>query len=112
MQIPQTIPEAIKILLAEPGMSQSSFRKTAPEDAIATYHHTFGRQLRNDWELWSHGPLYREFDSIGIFHADDMSSILLTTLHRILNHEPVKLREQVRYYQAFGKKRRNNETNI
>lgn len=65
------------------------------------YHHGMGMWIRNNWALWKGSRLTDYFVRLGIHHPDDMSGIILTSFHRHLNGKPIKLDEQVRYYQAF-----------
>lgn len=96
---PRTIAEAVeKILSAE----DVALLKTTE---ASSFHHTTGRWIRNDWGLWNtNGPLHKEFNAIGIFHADDMSGIVLEIAHRILNGYPIDLAGQVNHYKAYWAK--------
>ena len=67
-------------------------------------HHTLGRTLRNDWYLWRGGKLKNYFNDLGIHHADDMSGIILTSYHRYLNGENIRLNEQVHFYIDYWEK--------
>ncbi len=67
-------------------------------------HHSLGRMLRNDWYLWRGGKLKDYFNELGIWHADDMSGIILTSYHRHLNGDDLKLYEQVRSYIEYWEK--------
>ncbi len=96
-KIPLTISEAIQELLNFEGIEKLK------ENPSAIFHHGLGREIRNDWKLWFHGSLYEEFNSIGIHHADDMSGILIEVTKRILNKEPIKLKEQVNHYINYWK---------
>ena len=69
---------------------------------IVRLHHGYGRWLRNNWGLWSkEGSLYEHFTDMGIGHADDMSSILLTTACRRILGDDDQLQEQVDSYKKF-----------
>ncbi len=77
-----------------------------PEELINSdpinFHHSTGRQIRNDWDLWNDDtPLHKEFNSIKIFHADDMSGIILETAKRILMQQPIDLKGQVEKYLKY-----------
>ncbi|MBU2249408.1 MAG: hypothetical protein KKD77_21850 [Gammaproteobacteria bacterium] len=99
---PKDLVECIKYLLKN-SENLEDFKK-GKEDIISLYHHTTGRGIRNEWGLWDEkSKLHQFFKSIGIWHADDISGIILTTLHRILNHKQVRLKEQVEYYQKYWK---------
>lgn len=64
------------------------------------YHHGIGLSLRNRWGLWA-GPLSEWFNECGIYHADDMSGIILTSFQRDLRGEPRELGAQIKYYRDF-----------
>jgi hypothetical protein len=48
-------------------------------------------------------PIVAYFRSIGIAHADDMSSIILKSAYRKHNNLPLDLDGQVKHYQDFWK---------
>lgn len=105
--IPKTLDQAIIELLHNSLISiDTQFRQS--EENVVAYHHSLGRTLRNKWLLWvPDSTLSKHFNELGIHHADDMSSIILMTLHRILNKKPVKLKEQIEHHQEYW--RRYNE---
>jgi hypothetical protein len=80
--------------------------KNGPEEAMNRYHHGLGRWMRNKWGLWKGSRLSKWFNDKGIQHPDDMSGIILHSFWRHLNNKPVKLGEQVRYYQDYWKRMR------
>jgi hypothetical protein len=75
--------------------------KTGVEDDMVLYHHGLGRHLRNEWGLWSGSILKEWFKEKGIYHADDMSGIILDSFWRHLNNKPIKLDEQIKHYQDY-----------
>lgn len=76
--------------------------KLPEEEAVTMAHHGIGRHLRNKEGMWDpKSPASKAFHEIGITHPDDMSGILLTCAHRIINRKPCNLREQVAYYQRW-----------
>lgn len=68
--------------------------------------------MRNNWSLWGDSGLSKWFKSIGIFHADDMSSIILDSLVRSLKDEPIDLDGQVKFYQDYWKKMKSNPSRV
>ena len=79
------------------------FQDTVKED-LSCYHHGFGTNLRNKWGLWNEkSSLYKYFKQMGIFHADDMSGIIMTSLWRDMHGKDLRLDEQVRYYKDYWK---------
>lgn len=77
--------------------------KEAPEREMSGYHMGLGLWMRNNWGLWGGSRLAKYFNGIGIFHPDDMSGIILHSFWRHLNAQPIKLDEQVAYYQKYWK---------
>ena len=70
-------------------------------------HFNLGMWLRNNWNLWKEGPLVDFFKEHGIWHADDMSGIILCSYVRMLRNEDVKFEEQVQFYKAYWAKQKN-----
>lgn len=71
------------------------------DDALAQVHHSIGRMIRNEWDLWSGGPLKDYFLSIGLEHPDDISSVILRSYHRFKNRKPIEMQKQVEYYKKY-----------
>lgn len=67
-------------------------------------HMGLGMWMRNNWGLWKGKELAGYFNSIGIYHPDDMSGIILTSYYRELHGQEWKVDEQVKYYQDYWKK--------
>ena len=59
--------------------------------------------IRNAWKLWAEekNSLVKYFNSIGIDHPDDMSSIILTSFHRQLNNVDINLDSQIERYKKY-----------
>ena len=61
-----------------------------------------GMGMRNGWNLWEgKNKLSKYFHNIGIYHPDDISSIIIKSYYRELNNEPILLNEQVNSYIAY-----------
>ena len=68
----------------------------------AKMHHNPGRWIRNTWGLWDEkSRLHKWFKKKGIWHADDMSGIILTTYYRTIRKLPIKLTEQIEGYKKY-----------
>lgn len=107
MKIPTTISEtfdALEVLfLLEIGVEA---RKCSEEDFVTKLHHSVGRQIRNEWGLWSgESELCKRFNQVGIHHPDDMSSIILTSYHRKVHDFPPELGGQIQHYIEYWKAR-------
>lgn len=100
--IPENLDEAIEYLMRE--NKDNKFITRDENKFIARTHQSSGRYLRNTWGLWSGSELQTWFKERGIHHADDMSSIILTSFHRKANNQDIKLDEQIKEYRNFWEK--------
>jgi len=82
--------------------------KSGSEDDMGQYHFSLGMGLREAWGLWRGSRLGQWFNTQGIFHPDDMSGIILDSFWRQLNGKPIRLEEQVKHYQDYWKKQRQD----
>lgn len=78
--------------------------KNDADGAMSKYHSGLGLHLRNKWGSWKGSRLAKWFNSIGIYHPDDMSGIILSSFWRHLNDKPIGLAEQVKHYQDYWRK--------
>ena len=78
--------------------------KAAPEADMFEYQLGWGTWLRNDWGLWNGSRLAQWFEAQGVHHPDDMSSIILDSYWRRVHARPVRLEDQVKYYQDVWRK--------
>ena len=72
---------------------------TLPEDvSTSSLHRGLGRWIRNNWGLGRNSKLKRFFIAKGIGDPEIISSIILQSYHRYLNHKPIDLEGQVARY--------------
>lgn len=83
---------------------KTKVRKMTENEFTANAHFGIGMWMRNNWRLWGGSRLSKYFNDIGAFHPDDMSGIILTSYHRYLLGQDIKLEEQINYYKDFWKK--------
>jgi len=83
--------------------------KSGPEKDMIKYHHGLGTWLRNNWGLWGGSRLREYFNKLGLRHPDDMSSVVLNSFWRHLNNKPLKVDEQVKYYQEYWEKMKSRQ---
>jgi hypothetical protein len=84
--------------------------KTLTEDEFSgRYHLGFGMWMRNNWGLWKGSRLSKYFNSIGVYHPDDMTGIIFDSYHRQLTGHEIKLNEQVKYYQDYWEKAKKDD---
>jgi RNA recognition motif-containing protein len=80
------------------------FKNTEENLATAEAHMDIGLYIHNFWIRNKSKPeLIQFFDSLEIYHPDDISNIILTSFHRKLNNKPIRLEEQVNKIQAYWK---------
>ncbi|MEL5995991.1 DUF6794 domain-containing protein [Hymenobacter segetis] len=68
---------------------------------IARAHFGVGMWMRNNWGLWRGGPLAQHFHTLGIYHPDDMSGVILTCYYRTLRGQDWQLDQQVQFYRDY-----------
>ena len=90
-------------------LADSTKRKIENNDEqsfVSDAHFGLGLWIRNNWRLWTHRKLTKYFNSFGIFHPDDMSSIILVSYHRHLSNRPINFVQQITFYKDYWNKRR------
>ena len=79
--------------------------RTIPEGDTIMFHFSSGMGMRNNWGLWGGSRLAKYFNDLGVFHPDDMSSIILETLWCHINDKPIRLDERVAFFKEFWLRR-------
>jgi hypothetical protein len=112
---PKDLNEAVDEMLKNMSKDQENieFLKKHEGDErgfISKLHMFFGRNIRNDWFLWWHEghpydswpnempSIVKYFNNIQIYHADDMSGIILTSVYRKFFGLDLNLEEQISVY--------------
>jgi hypothetical protein len=101
---PKSIEEAISYFLTKWTTHEKNQFKNEKEDAaVAELHLSVGMFIRNNWIRHGSGNerLISEFKKLGIFAPDDMSGIILRSVHRKLNNLPIDIEAQVKHYINF-----------
>ncbi len=76
----------------------------------SSMHFGLGMWMRNNWGLWQGtSNLYHFFIKKGIWHADDMSGIILRSYYRHLTGKKIKLAHQFRKSKKYYKKAKKKE---
>lgn len=116
--LPSNLDEAIETFLEyyRNASDMNTIVDMTESEFISNAHHGAGQFLRNSWFLWwheNHGykewpaskpPLIEFFNDLGIVHADDISSIIITSAYRHIHKKAIDLDKQIKYYQNFWKK--------
>lgn len=85
--------------------------QTGTEADMVKYHHSLGMWIRNNWGLWGNSRLKKYFNDLGLRHPDDMSGTILISFWRNFNNKPIKLKEQIKYYQDYWKSVKEQKEN-
>ena len=100
--VPKNLEEALtQIDLNLSDSLKLEIKKKSENDFTSESHFGLGIGMRNNWRLWKGSDLSKYFNSIGIFHPDDMSGIILTSYYRKLTGLEIKLDEQIAYYKEY-----------
>jgi hypothetical protein len=99
---PQTLEEAVGQLqkVHSDSLKQRIAAQTEAE-FTAGAHFGVGMWMRNNWGLWRGGPLAQHFHTLGIYHPDDMSGIILTCYYRTLRGQDWQLGQQAQFYRDY-----------
>ena len=100
---PNTVEEALERVVSDLEPSEFDFIK---KEGIALLHHSLGRAIRNEWGLWDkESKLYKDFrNTLGLWHADDMSGILLEHIECFVKGSKFDMRRKAQYYKDYWMK--------
>lgn len=102
---PDTIEEAMRAL--DEGLS-SDAQKTIinlKEDQVIRCHMGLGMWIRNNWDLWSGGPLKDHLQAKGFMHPDDMSMSLIREWWARKNGRPSTMQAEIKKYAEYWEKK-------
>ena len=103
--IPKNLEACLSVMTKDtPGYTLKEWSGELEEVAIAKVHLTSGMNMRNNWNLWGENKLTKWFNNMGVYHADDMSGIIYTSLHRKLNNKDIDIEGQIEEYRKHWKK--------
>ena len=73
-------------------------------------HHGFGTNIRNSWKLWwqknwdeEKPKIVQYFNDLDIYHADDMSGIIMDSFHRKTTGKEIDLEGQIEKHKKHWK---------
>ena len=100
MNTPKTLQECHDFLddMLEAGTKR--YLKEAP----ISFHMNLGMVIRNEWGLWTKGPLGDYFHEMGLELPDDMSGILLDSYAHYLNNTQFNLQAEINRCKEYWEK--------
>lgn len=80
-------------------------KENLKEHGYAVFHHGLGTAIRNNWGLWNEdSDLHKSFkEGLGLFHADDMSGIILRAAEATARGEPNNPKGWAEEYKNYWK---------
>ena len=106
MKTPKTLDEAVEILYNEFAAEKDFYDEVREgKSDIVSLHHTTGSWIRNNWGLWAGSELRDSFFEMGLFHADDMSGIILGKVQARIRQDEFNLESEIKRYQNYWKEK-------
>lgn len=92
-----------------PDTTKTRIKSMTESDFLAQSHFSTGMWIRNNWLydrylfglIVTKSDLRKDLVSKGLFHNDDMSSLILRSFHRQLNHIDINLDQQIKDIQQW-----------
>lgn len=75
-----------------------------PKEELNELHHGLGQWIRNNWGLWTGGPLLEHMTSLGFIHPDDMSQSIIVEYWNRLNGQPSQIQQDIQMYKDYWDK--------
>lgn len=85
----------VKLSKEMPLDDQVSLSKMSKE-RLYSIHNTFGRWVRNHFEMWADNELTAHMRSLGFYHPDSMSSALIKEFWNRMNLMPSEIMEDAK----------------
>jgi hypothetical protein len=105
-EIPEDLSKAVEMLRQTLSEECIDVIRSISEEEMKLMHLGLGSWIRSRWGLWSNtsaSPLLKYFQGLGIYHPDDMSSIIIASLWRDVNNAPIDLDGQINNYKEYWK---------
>ena len=81
--VPTTKIEAVNMLLKEMSPADKNYVKNLKKDDLVLLHHTLGRAIRNNFELWAGNQALLK--DVAKPHPDDAAMVIIRELWNNLN---------------------------
>lgn len=99
--IPENLDDALKELDSMFPEATKKAIRSAPKEDMIVFHHGLGTWLRNNWQLWGGGRLAKYFNSVGIYHPDDISGTIFDAYWSKLNGKSEDVSAKAAYYKSY-----------
>lgn len=102
LDVPKNLDEALSnlhILISD--KDKEKLAKLDKSYYSGQMHMSLGLSIRNFWIRSEESKLTDYFNKLGIFHPDDMSSIILSRFYAEIKNQPFDLNKKVEYYKLY-----------
>lgn len=90
--------------------NKTKFKQLTEAQMMTRCHLGIDMWLRNSWGLWKRdSKIYKHFDSLGVKHPEDISSIILRSYHRYLNKQDIRLKQQIAQIKQYWQQLKRQE---
>lgn len=98
-KVPKTLEECVELIILDMSVEDREFMKCNDSGVL---HMSFGRWLRNNWSLWDRETMLVQWfvNTLGIVHADDLSSCILEAVRYKLRGQPFDAEKHVLKYKT------------
>lgn len=105
--IPRNLTECFSVLdeiFSESKEDQEWFVSSTEEEVTSGLHSGLGMWIRNTWGFWKKDTeLYTVLNNMGLWHADDMYNVIITSYHRKIQGKELNLKEQIQQHINYWK---------
>lgn len=86
--------------------SKKKFKAAYEEAAVRKLHFSFGRWIIYNWQFYEGSRLSHYMRKLGIYHPDDMASVIIRSYHRYLNKKDLGLKQQIQEIEMLKEEER------
>ncbi|MEY3053337.1 MAG: hypothetical protein RLY31_3122 [Bacteroidota bacterium] len=85
--------------------SRQLFRSMPEDAAVEKLFFSLGRWMTHNWSLYEGSRLSRYFQELGVYHPDEMVSLIIVAYHRSLNRKPLEIKALIEEHQERSRLR-------
>jgi hypothetical protein len=90
---------------------KDTFKKTS-EDLITRKYTVLQEWMMDNWGLWGESRLRKYFHTFGMYHPEDMASMILISYHRHINGKEIRLADQIQFYRDYWQLKERSRPDI
>ena len=109
VKVPVTLSECFDALDQLLNAGERDQLMMCDEKDVIFFHHGLGRFIRNEWGLWSGGPLSKHLRELGFIHPDDMSQTIIEAYRANMRKESFDIDSKIKEYKEYWDKVDNEQ---